>query len=248
MSTDDGPGPVATAMSADEGPGPVAAATARLVAWLESVAGVPVRTGPPGSEGETVLSAYALALLPAQELRTSGGSQPLRFQVRFLVSAQGPVDGATRTLDRVLVASVDAADLPIQLKPLAAELWTALGAPPRPAFLVDLPAKVERRGPMVPRVRMPLQVRDVALRGVDGQVIGAGDVPLSGVRVELASTGAATYTNARGGFTFSAVPADEPVRLLLTAKGRALWAEFAAADAHDPGAGPLVIHCDLEEV
>ncbi len=229
--------------------GPIETATANLLAWLGDVTDAPVHTGLPdaGAEG-TGLSAYVLALLPGQEMRSPGTSQPLRLQVRFLVTAHGPVDEANRLLDRVLVASAAVTEPALQFKALAPELWTALGVPPRPAFLVDVPGRVDRQQSVVPRVRMPLQVHDVAIRGLEGRVVGAGEVPLTGVRVELAATGASTYTNTRGGFSFSAVPADQPVRLLLRAKGRDLQAEFATAVTDDPDAGPLVIHCDLEEV
>ena len=237
-------------MSSPEESGPIAAATAKLVGWLADVSGGPVHAGPPEADATQPagLSAYALALLPEQELRGPVGRQPFRFHVRFLVTARGSAEQAARLLDQVLVASVESVEVTVHLKPMAPELWTALGARPQPAVLVDLPAAVARRAPVVPRVRTPLQIRDAALRRLDGRVIGAGDVPLTGVRVEVADTGAATYTSAGGGFSFAAVPADQPVRLLLRAKGREFETRLAQAALADAASDPLVIHCDLEGV
>ena len=229
--------------------GPIASATASLLDWLADIAGAEVRTAAPrasaadgtsaddGADGVTGLLVWPLALLPEQALRNAGQREPLRFQVRHLVT--GEVDA----LDRVLVAAVQAGDLSISLDPPSDQAWLAFGVEPRPALLIDMPARVGRPTPAVPLVRGPLQVRGAPPVAVSGRVLAPNDQPLAGMRVEVVSTGAWTYSDAAGRFAFAAVPEESPVRLALQGKGRRLVAEISSGqDLND-----LAIHFDPEE-
>lgn len=230
--------------------GPIAAATASLVDWLAGTADVRVRTAAPraprqdGDNGErdpadgaAGLSVWPLALLPERELRNASQREPLRFRVRHLIT------GDVAALDKVLVAAIEAGDLVITLEPPSDQAWLALGVLPQPALLIDIPARVRRPMPSVPLVRGPLQIRGAAPVAVSGRVTAPGDLPLAGMRVEVVSTGAWTYTDSAGRFAFAAVPEESPVRLALQGKGRRLVAEITSGqDLND-----LVIQFDFEE-
>jgi hypothetical protein len=216
-------------------PGPIAAATASLVEWLAGTADVSVQTGPPAedeSDGDGDgdgqshgLSVWPLALLPERELRSAGQQrEPLRFRVRHLVT------GGTAALDRVLVAAMRAGEPAVSLESPSDHAWLALRARPRPALLIDVPTTVARPVPAVARVRSPLQVRGGPPRAVGGRVLAPGELPLAGIRVEVVSTGAWTYTDSAGRFAFAAVPDEEPVRLAVQGKGIRLIAQAQAGE------------------
>jgi hypothetical protein len=191
--------------------GPIASATASLIDWLAGTADVQVRAAPPRAsdsdsdsdsdpDGGAGLSVWPLALMPERELRNAGQREPLRFRVRHLVT------GSVDALDRVLVAAVENGEPVVTLDQPSDQAWLALGVPPRPALLIDMPARINRPTPSVPLVRGPLQVRGGPPLAVSGRVLGPGDVALTGMRVEVVSTGAWTYTDAAGRFAFAAVP------------------------------------------
>lgn len=231
-------------MNPDGQNGPVAAATADLVAWLGDAAGAPVRLAPPADvgEGPPVLAAWPLELRPDQEARGSGQRLPMRLLLRYLVCASGGVEEANRLLDRVLVAAASAQERAVVLEPPPSQTWLAFGVKPRPALLFDVPVQIARPVPVAPLVRQPLQVRVAPMQSLHGRVVGPGDVPLAGMRVEVASTGQATHTDSRGRFVVSGVPAGEPARLRLRGRGRNLLADVEA-----PSTEPVVIHCTIEE-
>jgi hypothetical protein len=231
-------------MSPDQQLGPVATATTDLVAWLGDAVGAPVRLGPPADTEteEPAVTAWPLELRADQEARGSGQRLPMRLVLRCLVWVVGDVDGADHPLDRILVAAANATERALVLEPLPPQTWLALGVRPRPALLFDVPVQIARPGPTAPLVRQPVRVREAPMRSLHGRVVGPGDIPLAGMRVEIASTGQATHTDSRGMFAFSGVPAGEPARLRLRGRGRHLLAEVEARPAD-----PVVIHCDIEE-
>jgi hypothetical protein len=215
-------------------PGPIEQATTQLADWLSDVTGQAVRTTVP--DEATGVTVWPLALLPDQQLRGVGAREPFRFQVRHLVTSVLPA-----MLDKVLVAAVHAGQPLITLEPPEPELWLALGARPRPALLVDVPAMISRAQPVAPRVRGPLRIAGGPVQAVRGRVVGPGDVPLPGVQVEIISTGTAVRTGSDGRFSLSAAPAGVvPVRL----RGKGL--DFLV----DLPPGPdeeFLIHCDIQE-
>jgi hypothetical protein len=234
-----------------DGAGPIAAATARLVSWLAGAVSVPVRVGPPAGTGASgpEVSVWPVALLPERAVHGSGQArEPFRFQVRYLVTAGGPVEQLSTVLDQVLVAAVRAGDLTPRLDPVPPQLWLALQVAPQAAIHIDVPTQVARPVPPVPVVRSPLRVQDIPLRPLHGRVLGPQDTPMSGVRVEVVATGGSTYTDADGGFSFTALPADQPTRLRLSGKSRPLLADLVAPLDRGSVTDPFIIHCDLEEV
>lgn len=236
-----------------DGPGPIEGATARLTDWLGTVVDAPIRTETihtgtihtgTGEPAEPALCAQPIELVAETEVRRVGPRPPLRFRVRHLVTAAGPAPAAARLLDRVLVAAVDAGDPEVRIAPVAPDLWRALGVPPRPALLFDVPAQVNRAVPEPTLVRRPLRIDELPVRPLRGTVLGPDDVPLAGLRVEVAATGAYATTNGRGEFGFGSVPAQDRTTLRLIGKGRRIVTEV------DSGAEdvPLIIRFELEEV
>ncbi|MEU8179458.1 carboxypeptidase-like regulatory domain-containing protein [Micromonospora sp. NPDC049044] len=225
----------------DHGRGPIETATAELAAWLTSAAGEPVPIGPPGTGGDTPdLTLWPLELRPAQQTRCSGAArEPYRFTVRYLLCVTGPA-GLPR-LDRVLTAATTDGRYPVVLTAGDAALWTALGAAPRPALLVDVPAQVNHPTPAAPPVLRPLRLRQLEMRTLTGRVVGPEDQPLTAMRVELLATGSATRTDTDGRFQLVGVPHDPehpgPARLRLSGRGLVLTADV------DPGDADLVIVC-----
>jgi hypothetical protein len=72
-------------------------------------------------------------------------------------------------------------------------------------------------------------------------LLGPGDVPLPGVRVEVPAVATGTYTDATGRFALSGVPAGA-LRLMLTGRGRHFHADLPSTTEE-----PVVIRCDFEE-
>jgi len=222
---------------AEQHSGPIAAATASLLEWLAATAEVEVRTATPRAPVEDGLSVWPLALLPERELRNATKREPLRLRVRHLLT--GDVDA----LDRVLAAAVAAGSPSIHLDPPSDQAWLALGAAPRPALLIDMPARVARPTPTVPLVRSPLRVDTAPPVAARGRVEASGGIAMAGVRVEVVSTGAWTYTDRAGRFAFAAVPEESPVRLAVQGRGRRLVAEITP----DQDLSDLVIQLNFEE-
>ena len=72
-------------------------------------------------------------------------------------------------------------------------------------------------------------------------VVGPGDVPVMGARVECPALNRVTRTDGKGRFRLAAVPAAPPPQFLVTAKGRQRW---VSPDLHALGGQPLVIRFD----
>jgi len=235
-------------MSGDQASGPIARATATLLDWL-SQAGIRAGVAPPGDAGPgpRAVRVWPLALLPEQAVRVTTGRGPLRLRVRYLLSA-GPADppagpDLVDLLDRVLVAASADGPVHVPVEAVPADLWRSFGLVPRAGLYADVPTRVSRPEPRPARVAAPLRLDGTGLARIHGKVVGPGEVPVPGIRVVVADTGASTYTDQHGRFWFAALPAGRPARLLLSGKGFDLVAEVAA-----PSTEPVVIHCEFEEV
>jgi hypothetical protein len=229
----------------DPGSGPIARSMTDLAGWLSTV-DISAWVGDPGAGDAPAggLCAWPVAVLAEQEVRASNQRQPMRLRVRYLLTAGGEAGGAeaARLLDPVLSAAAADASVAVVFEPVPVELWRALGLRPRAALLVDVPAQVERATPRVPLVRGPLTLDGTPMRSLSGRVVGPGDVPLAGIRVEAPVVGASTYTDNGGRFAFGGLPAGDPARLVLVGRGRQFEAEVGTdADA------PVLIRCDFEE-
>ncbi|MDG4757798.1 carboxypeptidase regulatory-like domain-containing protein [Micromonospora sp. WMMD710] len=212
------------------GRGPIETATTELATWLTGAAGEPVPIGPPRTDGDG-LTLWPMDLRPARQTRSSGAvREPYRFTIRYLLCVTGPA-GLDR-LDRVLTAATSDGSYPVVLEAGDPTLWTALGAAPRPALLIDVPAQVDHPTPAAPPVLRPLRLHQLAVRSLAGRVVGPEDQPLAAMRVELPGSPSATHTDPDGRFLIVGVPHDPehpaPVRLRLTGRGLVLTADVDA--------------------
>ncbi|GAA4468828.1 hypothetical protein GCM10023170_083300 [Phytohabitans houttuyneae] len=229
--------------------GPTEAATTELAAWIESVTGGAVLIGATttrsrradGGDGDA-LRLWPLELRPERHTRGADGEAPYTLRVRHLLAPAEPPSGtaSSRLLDAVLVAAVRAGEPAIALEPPDPRMWLALGVEPRPALFIDVPAQVVRQPVRAPLVLHPLRLGSLEMRPLDGRVLGPGERPIPGMRVEAGR--AAAYTDADGWFHLAAVPRHGRIQLRLEGRGRALTARLEPDFTE-----PLTIHCDLEE-
>lgn len=231
----------------------------RLRDWLGNLAGdVPVVAGLPpeaapggggnGDDREPTVAATLLAIEPAPRL-AGEAHRPATVvaHLRYLVTAHAADErAALELLDRVLTGAIDAGpadDVDLDLDPVPLDAWQALGAAPRAALTFRVTARHAPPVPAITLVREQPQIVDTALRPLRGRVLGNGDIPLAGVEVVVAGTGATTRTSTQGTFAFAAVPSGtSPIRLAVRAKGRTF-----TADIEPTGDEPVVVTCDLLE-
>jgi hypothetical protein len=212
--------------------GALQAATAALASWLATVTGASVRVGTP-TDGSVALWPYDLRA--ARQTTGTGARHPYRFTVRYVVAADLPA------LDRVLAEAVRTGEPTISLDGLDPAVWSALGVPPRPVLLVEVPATIVHAVPDVPLVRAPLTLRHADLQPLDGAVLGPDDQPLAEVRVGVSGTAIVTYTDSAGRFRLAGVPGPGHVCLRIEGRGRAF-----TADVDLPSTEPVVIRCAFE--
>ena len=214
-------------------PGPVEAATADLVAWLDRVVEQPVRVGPPvDGPDDTTVTLWPYELRADRQTTGTGPRNPYRFTVRYVLVAALPA------LDRVLGAAVRSGEPTVCLEGLDGSVWSAVRAAPRPVLVIEVPATVSHPVPDTPLVRGPLVLKQTGLRPLAGAVLGPGDQPVAGVRVGIAGTAIATYTDGNGRFRLGGVPAGDRIGLRIEGRGRTF-----TADVDPAGAEPVVIRC-----
>jgi len=200
-----------------------------LLEWLKAtVPKTMVSFGAPLAEAgdKPLVSCYLLALATAPPTRgaSSGGPAPQQFALRYLISVSAAAqEDAHRLLGPLVFAAMDRPGSEVELDMLPAELWIALGVVPRPAFLLRVPLRLARPEPTAGIVLHPIIINQSPLRPLAGRLVGPGDVPLAGARLELPSLQLSTRSDHRGHFTFPPIPMDPlPKELVITARGRVL--------------------------
>lgn len=216
-----------------------------LKEWVGNVLGqVTISFAPPEDKpsGEGV-NLYLLELLPTPPASSSRVS-PRQFSVRYLVSTWGddPIK-AHRLLGELTLAAMEHEEMEVDLEAVSAETWNALRVIPRPAFYLRLLVRQARPDPDARYVKQPLVLQAGPAITLVGRVEGPGGIPIAGARVEFPSLNRATYTNARGQFTFATIPVDLPVHLVVKAKGRT---QPATVDRPTSEANPAVISLKLD--
>lgn len=220
---------------------------------------------PPGvHKDERGVSLYLLECVPDPPLR-GHGRPPLRIRLRYLVTAwgassqrteqnggqSGEQEMAHHLLGLLLFAAMqDSATaegaingMEVDLTPPAPEIWLGLGVKPQPSFVLVMPVVQERPQPQVRYVRQPLVVQVGTTRSVSGTVVGPGDIPLAGARVEVPGLNVHEQTDVRGRFSFRSMPnGPRPLHLRILAKGRSM--EYVVAGQ---ASDPLTIKFDLLE-
>ncbi|MGC9347454.1 MAG: Pvc16 family protein [Anaerolineae bacterium] len=195
----------------------------RLKAWMESVvAGPSFSLAPPGdAQAESGVSFFLLELVENAPARTSTPT-PLQLSLRYLVTtwAEAPEE-AHRLLGELVFAAMETSEFEVELEPVAPAIWAALGAAPRPSFILRVPLRKERPQPPVKRVRAPLMVQVAPVTSLYGVVLGPDDVPVMGAAVHMPALQISTRTDAQGRFAFHTVPAGEEAgELRVRARGR----------------------------
>lgn len=217
-------------------------ADTRLQEWTENILdGVTVSFAPPKTKqtGKGI-SLYLIEFDAAPAARGTN-RPPLQFTLVYLVTVYGyePEEGH-RLLGELIFAALDSTDFEIDLKPLPTAAWAAFGVPPQPSFFLRALARRDRPEPEIKYVRHPLVARATPVASLEGVVLGPGDIPLVGARVDVPGLTTRTQTDAYGRFSFSMLPAEPPVKQLrVRAKGREL--QVTVEPSSDQ---PIVIHFD----
>ncbi len=216
-----------------------------LSSWVGSIVeGADVLFAAPLSSAaeRATVSLYLLDIDQAAPAQRSV-RRPLEVTLRYLVTVFAPdVAQEHRLLGRLVFAALERADLSVELRAIAPEVWAAFGTIPRPAFALRYPLVVERSS-QVSRVRSAPEVRLAATSPVRGVVLTSGDVPVPRARIELPHINRAVYTDNDGRFDLGAAPGavlDRPLRIV--AKGVEQLVSVTAEDG-----GRVVIRFDPKE-
>jgi len=197
----------------------------QLRAWIRETLDVPPPSlsPPDDAQKDRGVNLYLLELVDKPPTRGTRRT-PLQIALRYLVTtwADEPEE-AHRLLGELVFAAMEKPDLEVELEPIPATTWAALGVKPRPSFVLRVPLQLERPEAAVKLVREPLVVQDAPSTSLRGIVLGPGDAPLARALVELPVLRVSTHTDARGQFEFSNVPGKPFTRrLYVRAKGREL--------------------------
>jgi hypothetical protein len=164
---------------------------------------------------------------------------------RYLVT----VTGSSRAVaDRVIVAlgfaALDRGSPELERDGPGPDLWLALRVAARPALVVREALERPRVQKLVPLVRRLPEVEYAPGRRVAGRIVGPGNIPIAGARIEVASAGLTTYSDHRGDFILAGVPTGPPdPTLFIAAKGVRLTVQAEASSNE-----PLVISVPLPEL
>lgn len=215
----------------------------RLCEWVESIQdGLTVSLASPKADqtGQGI-NLYLIGLDAAPPPRGTLRA-PLQFTLIYLVTVWGyEPEEAHRLLGELIFAAMNSTDFELDLKPLPPEAWLAFGVPPQPSFFLRAIARRERPEPEVKYVRKPMVVRTTPLVTLDGVLLGPGDVPLPGARIDIPGMDVYTRTDRYGQFHFTSLPAEPGVKQLhIQAKGREMQVTVEPSDGQ-----PIVIRFDL---
>jgi hypothetical protein len=203
---------------------------------------VEVSFGPPNNAGAgSGVSVYLVELVSAPPLRGELRT-PVQLALRYLVSTWGEKpDDQHRLLGQLALAAMTNPDFEVELRPLPAEAWAAFPAVPRPSFYLKLPLRLARPEPESKPVRQPLVVKGTHLMSVLGRVVGPGDVPVAGARVDMPTADLSTETDHSGRFALAGVPSDPPKKVIRV---RARRREMLVEVQPTLGGDPLLIRFD----
>lgn len=176
-----------------------------------------------GSGGASGVSCYLLELVDAPPARGTD-RPPLQFHVRYLITTWAEtLEAAHKLLGNLAFAAMDVTEYRVEFDPLPPETWLAMGAAPRPAFILRVPVRQERPQPERHYVRKPLEMRfgpSLLLRGL---LVTPDNIPITGAVVEMPSIQRATHTDGDGHFLFANIPGGLPsYQVKVKAKGREL--------------------------
>ncbi|HEV3028307.1 MAG TPA: hypothetical protein VG457_12080 [Planctomycetota bacterium] len=193
----------------------------------------------------TTVTLSLVGVLPTPSPRTPQ-RPPLKLVLRYLVSVQAEdVEDAHRLLGTLAFSAMEIPDFELETEAPEAALWKAIGTPLQPSFAIRVPLLKIRPEPKARRVRFPLVIKTSAVRSLSGVVLGPGEIPIMGARVEIAGSGRPVETDSLGHFVIPGILREfAPRALEVRAKGARETIPL------DPQAGAdedLVIHLNSLE-
>lgn len=223
------------------------AADDQLRTWVGSVLTVtPISLAPPDNAGVgSGVTLYLMDLLADPPLRNTARA-PLQLALRYLVTTWAPQpEAAHRMLGALVFAAMEQPTFTVDLEPIPIAVWSAFGVVPRPAFMLRVPVRQERSEPIPTLVKAPLVIEVAPFVRLSGLVLGPGDIPIMGARVELPALHLVEQTDSHGQFTFARLPGKPfPKHLIVKARGHM---QPATVDYPPSDAEPLVIRFDFVE-
>jgi hypothetical protein len=211
--------------------------------WILSVAaGAEVSFAAPNSRKPgSGVGAYLMDVMKAAPPHSTNRPAPFQLTLRYLITCwSDQPQEAHQLLVKLMFAAMESADYEVESDCPAAGLWSALGVPPQPAFLLRVPLVYERTGVVATPVRQPISIKSAPLVSLHGLVLGPGRIPLAGCRVQIPALHLATSTDYKGRFAFPAVPGAGTNHLVVEAKGREL---LVPCDGQYPdSSAPMIIN------
>jgi len=213
----------------------------QLSSWVEEVLpGVSITfEGPATAAHEVGLYLFEMADLPPAR---GEERPPLQVRLGYLVTTSGTdVALAHKRLGTLLFAALKHPGWEVRFAGDTAELWRAVGEPPRAGFTLSVPLRQAVEAEAAPPVRAPLRVQGVGSRAMEGVVLGPGDIPISDAFIEIPSLALTARSDGRGRFRFAAVPTS-PAKQHLRVRAKAREFPFTV-DSSKPS--PFVLRLDL---
>jgi hypothetical protein len=182
---------------------------ARLSDWVKSSLGkekAELFFGIPKDAPKAVTVTLSLVgVLPTPSPRTPQ-RPPLKLVLRYLISVQAEdVEDAHRILGTLAFSAMEVPDFEMEPEAPAPELWRAIGIPLQPSFALRVPLLKSRPEPKARRVRFPLVIKTSPVRSLSGVVLGPGEIPIMGARVEIAGSGRPVETDSLGRFVIPGI-------------------------------------------
>jgi hypothetical protein len=210
--------------------------------WILAVAkGAELWLGPPnGQRAGSGVGLYLLEVMKAVPTNTAQRPAPLQLTLKYLVTTwSDKPENAHQQLVRLMLAAMESADYEVETEPLATTVWTALGAVPRPSFILRVPLLYERPAVATKLVRQT-KILMSAVTSFHGLVLGPDEIPLSDCRVEIPALRLSTSTDYKGRFCFPLAPGEGTTHLVVKAKGRQL--SVSNSRSYPDSEAPLVIN------
>jgi hypothetical protein len=150
---------------------------------------------------------------------------PLDLEARYLVTAShAEPEEAHRLLDRLLESAAMSSEFELDFAGTA-EVFSALGIAPQPAFEIRASARRELSPERIPTVSRPPKILLHGQRAIEGVVLGPGKLPVHGARVVVRGVPRAARTDSRGRFRLS-LPNRPKAVYQLAASGKGMRGEL----------------------
>jgi hypothetical protein len=181
----------------------------QLLGWARGIVqDAEVTLLPPhlAQQGGSGISLYLFDLVRARGIqRAEAGA--IRLVLRYLVTswAEQP-DKAHALLAELAFAALDHPEFEVEFSTPAQECWRGLGILPQPCFVLQVLLSRERPITQAKAIKQPIVIQTTPTSSLFGRVLTPEQVPLVGMRVELAALNRSTTTDVSGRFHFSSIP------------------------------------------